>query len=671
MAWPYSETYNTSGPQEITEECGYYTSASDYEEVVSAYAYVDNSLSNYIKNISTIVYGTHNTWVSLTFNVQENHSDLNINGKLYMDVIVRTHDGYERTDTYECDIYITPYFFYQEASGGTVGYEWTPWEFRIRSSFEPNIYAYSLSVNSGATSWMRFGDAVTKSSYLGEWLSRVIIYVEENSGNTARSTVVTAEYNDGTYSGEFNWYFTQLENGEEPIEDGEINIITSPVTVNAYPHSGLTCEFELVDMIATSITITTSYNWIHPTPNPTHVSGNVYSAVYEVSQHQLYSPREGTLWIAGTDVNGSPVNVQYYITQLAAVRTESFWPVWKQLKYSMHPITEEYIDYTLDVSDGSSYKLRSYTNDYVSSIEINDIAADHVYDSLSLNQTDTGHGNFVKSDTAIKKFSLYKDLENVHTLCGEYMVTNDWSYIDYPLSENEVYLSDPISYVLDSRQLFLFTLYGRFADSSAKVWFNDTLDNSAITFGHYTFVQNLDKAQWPGDFEPQSFNNDFLHYFYGSVHNDTNMILNFNNIYRFNVINSCKQYCLYYLNARGGWDTLLVDGKAIRSDKYTNSTYSKNYSNLNKANWGVVNYRKDVNPTWQLSTGYLLDSQAEKMYNILGSTKAYLHDLNSDEIYSVIINNKNCDYKTFNNQGRKMFVYTIEVEASQKQQRGQ
>lgn len=669
MAWPYSETYNIAGPQEITEECGYYNSASDFEEVISANAYVSDSLSNLLTNFSTIIYGTHSTSVRLDFDVLQNHSSQNVNGTLYMDVTVRNNIGAQRTDTYECDVYVTPYFFYQETSGATAGYEWTPFEFRIRSSFEPNVYAYALRANSGATSWMRFGDAVTKSSYLGEWLSRVIIYVEENSGNTARSTVITAEYHDGTYDGEFNWEFTQLKYGEDPpVEFGKINILTPPTTFSSYYQTG-SCEFETVDMIETSITVTSSYNWITPTPSPTHISGNVFSASYEVSNNLYYTPREGTIWIAGTDVNGNPVNVQYSITQQAAARKEEFWPVWKQLKYSASPVTEEYIDYTLNVSDGAVYKLRSYTNNYINSIEINDIAADHVYDSLNLNQTDTGHGKFVQSTTAVKQFSLYKDVDNIHSLCGEYNICNDWSYTNYPLTQNEIYLSDPISFVLDDRQLFLFTTYGRFVDSNINVWFNDVLDNSGTIYGHYTFVQQLDKAVWPGDFEPQSFNNDFLHYFYGSVHNDGNMILNFNNVYRFNVINSCKQYCLYYLNERGGWDSLLVDGKVIRTDKYTNYTYSKNYSNLDKSNWGLVNYKKDVNPTWQLSTGYLLDTQADKMHNLLGSTKAYLHDLNSNEIYSVVVNNNNCEYKTYINQGRKTFVYTIEVEASQKQER--
>ncbi len=448
---------------------------------------------------------------------------------------------------------------------------------------------------------------------------------------------------------------------------GNINIISEPIIVDANSHPSLNCSFA-VDNMSNPLVATSVNTWINYITSPSPVSGNVYSITYTVNMNDSYNTREGYITISGVDVSGDTISANYYVGQEGKIKQESFYPVWKQIKYSLYPVISDYIDYTLVVSSGSSYNLRSYTIDSTNSIELNSIIADNISDSLDLKNIDDGTGNFVKSNTAIKRFQLFKDFNGVNSLCGDYNVYNDWSYVDYNNEGDIVYLSNPISYVLDSRQLFMFTIYGKSNSAETKVWINDILDSSAVTHGHYTFIQNLDLTQWPGDFE-NSFNNDFLHYYYGNVHSDADMILNVNNVYRYNVINSCKQYCLYYLNARGGWDSLLVDGKAIRTDKYTNYTYSQNYSNINKANWGLINYRKDVNPTWQLSTGYLMDSQAEKMHNILGSTKVYLHDLESNEIHSVIVNNNNCEYKTFNNQGRKMFVYTIEVEASQKQER--
>ena len=672
MAWPTSYVFDKAGEgYSFSNECGYYNDAYDYETVINVTPHISPSLANYITNVTTLFYGAHNTWVDLVFDVEQNHSIYNISGTISMDVTLKNYYNSTRVDTYTCDVIVKPYYFYQESSAITTDSHWTPWGFTIVSSFEPCTACFSRSLSPGASSWITLSD-ISKNDRTGEWVTTLLVTFDDNTGAT-RTATLTAQYSDFDDNvGEFTWAITQLQSGQTPQGEGSITVITPPMTVNSQQHDNLTCDFEIENISASTLVLMSSYSWIQPrTVQITHSHDNVYTAHFDVSYNTAYEGREGSFFIRGIDGTGDYVMADFYITQTAAVRIESFYPIWRQMKYTLNNVSDEYIDYYLSCNDGSNYNLRSYTNNGKNSIEINDIAADHLYDSLQLVRPDSGHGEFVQSNTAVKQFNLYKTYQGETTLAEQYTVYNDWSYVDYDNTESLIYLSDPIAFVLDYRQLFLFTTYGRNAEVNQSIYFNSLLNNSADTYGHYTFVQDLSKAAWPGDFQPEEFNNDFLLYYHGSFNEGGNMTLNYNNVYRFNVVDSCKRYCLYYLNARGGWDSLLCDGKVMRTDNYTNNTFEQNYSNIDKSNWGVVNYRKDIKTTWQLNTRYITDAQAEKMHNVLGSTKMYLHDLGTGEIWSVIVNSKKCEYKTYRNQQRKSFIYTIEVEASQKMWRGQ
>ena len=72
---------------------------------------------------------------------------------------------------------------------------------------------------------------------------------------------------------------------------------------------------------------------------------------------------------------------------------------------------------------------------------------------------------------------------------------------------------------------------------------------------------------------------------------------------------------------------------------------------------------------YTLYTDYLTDDEASKMYNLLESVNVYLHDLETNKIIAVNITNSTCDYKTFTNNGKKKFYYTINVEESQTKMR--
>ena len=116
-----------------------------------------------------------------------------------------------------------------------------------------------------------------------------------------------------------------------------------------------------------------------------------------------------------------------------------------------------------------------------------------------------------------------------------------------------------------------------------------------------------------------------------------------------------KHFVLYYVNAYGGWDSLLIGGNVKKTDNVTPFSYR------NKQR-GKVKYMNEITSAWTLYTDDMNDGS--KMYHLLESTDVYLHNLKNDEIIPVVITDTNCEYKTYANQGNKRFNYTINVEES-------
>ncbi len=134
-------------------------------------------------------------------------------------------------------------------------------------------------------------------------------------------------------------------------------------------------------------------------------------------------------------------------------------------------------------------------------------------------------------------------------------------------------------------------------------------------------------------------------------------------------VNYCGSVALYYLNEAGGWDAFLIEGKAVRTDKYTQGDYYKSFDNTT-IEFGKKRWLNEIRPSWELHTSYLTDEQAERLVrNLMPSTQVYLHDLVEDIYYPVNITDTSAEYKTYANQGNKLVAYTIKVEASQGMER--
>ena len=119
-------------------------------------------------------------------------------------------------------------------------------------------------------------------------------------------------------------------------------------------------------------------------------------------------------------------------------------------------------------------------------------------------------------------------------------------------------------------------------------------------------------------------------------------------------------YVLYYSNAYGGWDSILLTGKVKKTDEIEHLNYKRRSNSQYK--FSKINYQNNITPTWSLNTG--ISVNGSKMYHLLESTMVYLHNLETNEIIPVVITNSQCEYLTRRNNGKRPFFYTITVEES-------
>ena len=138
----------------------------------------------------------------------------------------------------------------------------------------------------------------------------------------------------------------------------------------------------------------------------------------------------------------------------------------------------------------------------------------------------------------------------------------------------------------------------------------------------------------------------------------------------YRTIKTCEaRYSLYYVNSYGGVDVLPFRGKSFKkTDNITRLNYSRSFRN-NTLEFENVNYMNEIKPVWELNTHYMVDEQSRKIHELVESTCVYLYDALEQTYTPVVMTDKKLEYKTYFNQGRKFYTYTINVEESQSKER--
>ncbi len=133
----------------------------------------------------------------------------------------------------------------------------------------------------------------------------------------------------------------------------------------------------------------------------------------------------------------------------------------------------------------------------------------------------------------------------------------------------------------------------------------------------------------------------------------------------YKVVEGCHRYALAYVNAFGGWDTLLMEGRWSMEDGYDRRTMKQRYNNAAQSARGTVEYVNEVTRRWTLRTGWLTDAQSFRMHHVVGSTHVYLYDIEGAVLVPVVIADQACDYKTYKGNGGRLTQYAITAELAQ------
>ena len=358
----------------------------------------------------------------------------------------------------------------------------------------------------------------------------------------------------------------------------------------------------------------------------------------KVLSNPKYKDREGKMTYSATDEQGNSYIFSSNIFQLRSVFTGQY-PTWQDVFVEIPRISDDdsNINYSVSVLNNETntfevvYRGNAvFTEEGNPEINITEIVRDYVEDNINI-YADKGS----KQESNLTKVMLntYEADQNlVATLYYYY----DYSFVkDYKFTRNM-----PILNYFDTRQ----DIFLSFLNLS-----NETQNVTVFDSGNIIYIE-LDK---PGMFH---YKNTYL---------DGNVTIN--TLYTTTTLtskNTCAKYAIYYLNPLGGWDQLLIEGKVVKTIKVENKTFKINFDN-NTNEFQNKHYLKNLTTSYKLTTGYLTDEQAKLMPNLIETTKAYLCELDTNRYIPVLINNNSVDIKTYRNQGRKLFTYTIDVQESQ------
>lgn len=130
------------------------------------------------------------------------------------------------------------------------------------------------------------------------------------------------------------------------------------------------------------------------------------------------------------------------------------------------------------------------------------------------------------------------------------------------------------------------------------------------------------------------------------------------------IVDSCKtNYVLYYLNSKGGWCSLPVEGRVTKRDSLNTFEFTRNYNNT-KPEFGRMRYLSEYNTTYTFNTGWIKEDEVEKVVDMLESNMLYVHILDDNKIVPLLLDNTNVEYKKKSLQ-EKLLYYQFEATTAQ------
>lgn len=312
----------------------------------------------------------------------------------------------------------------------------------------------------------------------------------------------------------------------------------------------------------------------------------------------------------------------------------AYLPIWKDKDYDLGSASESYFR-ILDASSNVLYTGKAVKAPGASTIavRVNDIIADHLKANAPA---------FTDGDSSVqailKQFTIQKSSDGTSwTAVSTDQFLKDYSY-DYGRSLADTDLVNMHAPITDKAAPWQLLFYCVLDDYSCKVMRNgvvssvNILANTAFAFTPHagTTAISIFKEDAPSDTLSWEV--------------------------------TCGEFALYYLNAFGGWDSLLLEGACSRKASVSRNAYDKAYDNSVRINANKANYLNERTEQYILRTGFLTDEQSERMHHLLNSTQVFLHDHQRDAIVPVRLTDNSYEVKTYKGQGGKLYQYTLNAE---------
>lgn len=323
--------------------------------------------------------------------------------------------------------------------------------------------------------------------------------------------------------------------------------------------------------------------------------------------------------------------------------------IWKDYYVSLGAAAS--YGYRIKVNDTIIYQGKAFLRpgDTIVRVRINDICADYLHSTLpNLSQAEFSQMTLPVTFVVEKYLSAWEEADSVQFV-------NDYSYNpDYDV--NTMGMAAPIN--------------GRLSLNQWAIWTGLDVSqvNAFVEFADGTSMTVIVPVAISADFNAD-FSNDFSKMaraaasgtavFRMSQWGDV-VAMTINGI-RYQVVNDCNRYALYYVNSYGGWDSLLIEGNHSESDSLTRHTREMDYDNRNVSNRGRMNYVNQIEKTMTFHTSWLTDEQSSRMHHLLNSPNVYLYDILTDEMIPVLLTNSQTGYKTYKGNGGKLVNYSIDV----------
>ena len=425
------------------------------------------------------------------------------------------------------------------------------------------------------------------------------------------------------------------------------NILTTSLNVSQAEHYKLPISFRVDDLQASNLeqvyTLNVEMKYIlnyEITSHPSWVeiqNSTATAITIKVLSNPTYKDREGKIIYSAMDPDGVYYDFSSNVFQSRSIFIGQY-PTWQDVFVPIPRISddESSITYSVSVMNNETseyevvYRGNAVFTDKDPEINITEIVRDYVEDNIDI----TGEAGYTQ------KIDLTKVMLNTGEE-GDNLVASLYYYYDYSFDKDfKLTRNMPILNYFDVRQnIFLSFL-------------NLSGETNIIRISASGRLLRL-RLDTPGIFHNKL------------AHHEGNIIVNApDKSTTLTSKNTCAKYAIYYLNPLGGWDQLLIEGKVVKTIKLENKSYKRKFDN-NTNEFENKHYLKNLTTSYKLTTGYLTDAQAKLMPNLIETTKAYLFELDTNNYIPVLINTTSVDIKTYRNQGRKLFTYTIEVQESQ------